>query len=579
MITVKDHHTRRLFDPWEYVGPKRRKLLNISWSGVFRKYLLEELPVEKVARYFHETMGRPSKELYTAIGALILQQLHDLSDPDVTRALAFSLDWHYALDITDESDAGKYLSERTLRKYRKILEKEDLDRILFETLTETLIDAFGVDTSKQRLDSTIIRSNMRKLGRIRIFANTIRKFLKKLKRKHPGLFNTLLKSEFADRYLAKESGGCFSRVKPSESSKTLHDLGEDLLYLVELFSSHDTVWKLSEYKLLERVLHEQCKVIRCVASQRAGTGAGTKVEIKKPKEVSSDSLQNPSDPDAGYDSHKGQGYQAQIMETYNDGKQDDRKPNLITYVEVEPAHKHDANALQPAIDSTRERNCCPEELICDTLYGGDENVQKAAEKDVEVIAPLKGPAPSHEISLSDFECDEKTHFVTECPEGHEPDNVCRTRTNRIRARFTRKTCSACPLLKHCPVKLSKKAAFLRYDNKILRLAQRRVHEQTYEFKDKFRWRSGVEGTNSHLKSDVGAGQLRVRGMASVRFAVVLKALGLNILRCARALDARLQPYFVLISSLLEYHINQINKLYAILHLLLSKIRCVYILNR
>ena len=579
MITVKDHHTRRLFDPWEYVGPRRRKLLARSWSGVFRKYLLKELPVEKVARYFHETMGRPSKELYTAMGALILQQLHDLSDPDVTRALAFSLDWHYALDITDESDAGKYLSERTLRTYRKILEKDELDRILFETLTDKLLKEFDVDTSKQRLDSTIIRSNMRKLGRIRIFANTIRKFLKKLKRKHPNLFSTLFKSEFADRYLAKESGGCFSRVKPSESSKTLHDLGEDLLYLIELFISNDTVQKLSEYKLLERVLHEQCRV--------TGTGAGTKIEIKKPKEVSSDSLQNPSDPDAGYDSHKGQGYQAQIMETYSlrcsatsqDEKQDDRKPNLITYVEVEPAYKHDANALQPAIDSTRERNCCPEELTCDTLYGGDENVQQAAKKDVEVIAPLKGPAPSHEISLSDFEIDEKTHFVTECPEGHEPDNVCRTRTNRIRARFTIKTCSDCPLLKHCPVKLSKKAAFLRYDNKILRLAQRRVHEQTYEFKDKFRWRSGIEGTNSHLKSDVGAGRLRVRGMASVRFAVILKALGLNILRCARALDARLQPFFARISSYLEHHINHINKLYAVLHLLVSKNRCGYIFDR
>ena len=564
MITVNDHHTKRLFDPWEYVGPKRRKLLDRSWSGVFRKYLLEELPVEKVARYFHKTMGRPSKELYTAIGALILQQLHDLSDPDVTRALAFSLDWHYALDITDESDAGKYLSERTLRTYRKILEKDELDRILFETLTDKLLKEFGVDTSKQRLDSTIIRSNMRKLGRIRIFAKTIQKFLKKLKRKHPNLFNTLLKSEFADRYLAKESGGCFSRVKPSESSKTLHDLGEDLLYLVELFSSHDTVWKLSEYKLLERVLHEQCKVV--------GTGVDSTVEIRKPKEVSSDSLQNPSDPDAGYDSHKGQGYQAQIMETYHDNKQDDRKPDLITYVEVEPAHKHDANALQPAIDSTRERNCCPEELTCDTLYGGDENVQQAAKKDVEVIAPLKGPAPSHEISLSDFEIDEKTHFVTECPEGHEPDNVCRTRTNRIRARFTRKTCSACPILKYCPVKLSKKAAFLRYDDKILRLAHRRVYEQTKEYQDRFRWRSGVEGTNSHLKSDVGAGQLRVRGIKSVRYAVVLKALGLNILRCAKALGAPLYPYFVLISSFLEHNINRINKLCAILHLLLSKNR-------
>ena len=565
MITVKDHHTERLFDPWEYLGPKRRKLLDSSWSGVFRRYLLEKLPVSKLARYFDEVMGRPSKELYTAMGSLILQQLHDLSDPEVTMTLAFNEQWHYALDITDESDASTYLSERTLRKYRKILIEEGLDRILFATLTDTLIEAFDVDTSKQRLDSTLIQSNMRKLGRIRIFANTIRKFLKKLKRKRPDLFNTLLESEFVDRYLSRESEGCFSRVKPSETSKTLQDSGEDLLYLIELFSSYDIVKKFSEYKLLERVLREQCRV--------TGTGTDAKVEIKKSKEVPSDSLQNPSDPDAGYDSHKGQGYQAQIMETYHDEQQDDRKPNLITHVDVEPAHEHDANALHPAIDAVQERDCCPEELTCDTLYGGDDNVREAADKGVEVIAPLKGPAPSHDISLTDFEIDETTQFVTRCPEGYEPDNVCRTRTNRIRVRFPKKTCSTCPHQKHCPVKLEKKAAFLRYDDKILRLAQRRAYEQTKEFKDRFRWRAGIEGTNSHLKSDVGSGRLRVRGINSVRFAVVLKALGLNILRCAGALCAPFYPCFVRILDTKIAIVNRFNDVYTLFYILLSKNRC------
>ena len=221
--------------------------------------------------------------------------------------LAFNEQWHYALDITDESDASTYISERTLRTYRKILIDEGLDRILFETLTYTLVKA-------------------------------------------------LVGSEFCDRYLGKESEGCFSQVKPSEASRTLDELADDLLYLVELFSSYDPVKAFPEYKLLTRVLHDQCLI--------TDTGTDTQVALKPPKEVSPDSLQNPSDPNAGYDSHKGQGYKAQIMETYHDEKQDDTKPNLITYADVEPAHEHDANALQPAIDAAQERDCCPEELTC-----------------------------------------------------------------------------------------------------------------------------------------------------------------------------------------------------------------------
>ena len=562
MITVNDHQTERLFDPWDHLGPKRRKLLEKSWAGVFRQYLLEKLPVHKVAGYFDEVMGRPSKELYTAIGSLILQQLHDISDSDVPIALAFNEQWHYALDITDESDASKYISERTLRTYRRILIKEGLDRVLFETLTDSLIKAFGVDTAKQRLDSTIIRSNMRKLGRIRIFATTIRKFLKKLKRTHPDLFDTLVGSEFCDRYLSKESKGCFSQVKPSESSQTLDELAHDLVHLVELFSSHDTVSSLSEYKLLERVLREQCRI--------TGSGTDTKVEIKPPKEVSPDSLQNPSDPDAGYDSYKGQGYQAQIMETYQTENQDKKKPDLITYVDVEPAHKHDAYALQPAIDAVRERDCCPKELTCDTLYGGDDNVQEAATKGVEVVAPLAGHAPSDDTNLSNFTFDETTHFVTRCPEGHKPDNVCRTRTNRIQARFNKNICCTCPRVTNCPVQPGKKASYLRYDDKMLRISQRHAYEQTREFKDRYRWRAGIEGTNSHLKSDLRAKRLRVRGIGSVRFAVILKVLGLNIMRCVKALSSSLHPYVTQIYTLKNTTVTRISKLYAIFNILLSK---------
>ena len=310
MFNVRDHHTIRLFDPWSHLGPKRRNLLEKSWSGLFRKHLLKEIPVNKIVQHFAEGMGRPTKEIFTVIGALLLQQMQDLSDQDVTESIAFDSKWHYALDITDESDNDKYICERTLRHYRKILIEEGLDSILFEKLTDTLIKKFDVDTSKQRIDSTHIRSNMRNLSRISLFTVTIKKFLKTLKRTNSELFDSLIDSEFALRYIEKESGGCFSKVKPSEAAKSLQQVAEDILYLVELFSSNEKIKNLSSYSLLKRLLNEQCRVV------------DKKVEIKKPKEVPSDSLQNPSDPDATYDGYKGQGYQIQMMETYKEIEKD-----------------------------------------------------------------------------------------------------------------------------------------------------------------------------------------------------------------------------------------------------------------
>ncbi|MEA1935453.1 MAG: hypothetical protein U9M96_01370 [Thermodesulfobacteriota bacterium] len=96
---------------------------------------------------------------------------------------------------------------------------------------------FNVDISKQRLDSVHIRSNMRSLGRIRIFAVTIRKFLVNLKRHHKGFFKTI-DERFIDRYLKKDASSCFSMVKPSESAKTLEMVSSDLFELVQIFKDN-----------------------------------------------------------------------------------------------------------------------------------------------------------------------------------------------------------------------------------------------------------------------------------------------------------------------------------------------------
>jgi hypothetical protein len=529
MHYAKDHRTGYLFNPWVQLGPRRRQILDTGWPGLFRKNLLNLLPVDCLAKKFKEFRGRHTKELFTMLGGLILQQMFDLSDEEAREALLFRTDWQYALDITDSSDESLYVSERTWRSYRQFCITEELDRKMFEMFTDALIKMFGVDTTKQRLDSTHMLSNMRKMGRIRIFVATIQKFLRVLKRRHPNLFAALDKG-FIERYLAKDADACFSRVKPSESSRTLQEVAEDLASLVEQFAGYEDVQKLPEFHLLERVLREQCEV----ASSNA------KVTVKPPREVSSDSLQNPSDPDAGYDAHKGSGYQAQLMETYQPQERKDPKiPNLITYVEVEPAHIHDTYALQPAIDDTAQRDCCPDELLCDTLYGSEDNVQKAQEKGVTVIAPMPGNTPKKGFSLADFTCDPATQYVTHCPEGHYPQKTYRTKKNRLCANFPRETCLTCSRRTDCPVQFGKKAVYLHYDDEMLRHAQRRAHEDTPEFKSKYRWRSGIEGTNSHIKHDIGASRFRVRGLPAMKFAGTLKALGLNIMRSACAMKARI----------------------------------------
>jgi len=518
MIHIKDHKQKDLFDPWAFLGPKRRELLDQSWAGLFQKELLGELPVGKLIPFFTHGFGRPTKELYTALGALLLQQAHDLTDEETVNQVAFNTQWHYALNITEESDSAKYLCPKTLWNMRSIVVDHALDAVLFDHMTEKLATVFKVKTDNQRIDSVHIKSNMRRLGRIGIITSTIHKFLVNLKRGHKELFDTIDES-IIEKYLSKESLHCFSMVKPSESAKTLASVSHDLFHLVEQFNGHPDITGMHSYKLLERVLNEQCTV----------KDNGTRVEVKRPKEIPSDSLQNPSDPDATYSGHKGQGYQVQVMETYGKEKETrDKSLNLITYVHVEPAHESDAHALLPAIESSKKQGRAPEDLLSDTLYGGDENCRKAQELGVEVISPTKSTKEHDGITLSDFELNEKGDVVS-CPQGQVPVTTKKKKT-RYTAAFDSHYCSSCPFKEACPVKKGAKYHYFRYTEKEMRLAQRRAYEKTEEFTERYRWRSGIEATMSEYDRRTGVKHLRVRGYKAVRFCATLKAVAVNIFR-------------------------------------------------
>ena len=408
MIRIKNHKQQELFDPWRFLSPKRRKLLDQSWAGLFREELLCELPVNEFASNFKEDFGRPTKELHSALGVLLIQQTQDLTDEEAVEQLSFNTQWHYALNITEESDSAKYIGTKTLWSIRNIVYQNDLDEILFENITAKLAKVFNVNTDYQRIDSVHIKSNMKRLGRISIFVTTINKFLVNLKRNHKALFVTV-GSDIIEKYFPKKSLKCFAMVKPSQSAKTLTSVSSDLFDLVQQFKEHSEVKNMHSYKLLERVLNEQCNV--------NVSDAANPVTVKAPNEIPSDSLQNPSDPDATYSGHKGQGYQVQVMETYSkdeDPKSKKKNLNLITHVEVEPAHESDAKALIPAIESTTQSDLTPKEVLADSLYDSDDNHQDAAQRGVEVVAPVMGNTKEGNISLADFELSDKGNVVS-CP--------------------------------------------------------------------------------------------------------------------------------------------------------------------
>ena len=300
-------------------------------------------------------------------------------------------------------------------------------------------------------------------------------------------------------------------------------VAEDLLLLVSRFADEENVRGRSSYQAMERVLREQCDV------------AEQTVQLKK--KTGGEVMQNPSDGDATYDGHKGPGYQVQIAETCSGHNE----VQLITGVEVEPAHRSDQDAAVPMIDQLEAHDRRPELLYADGQYGSDANVVDAAQRGVDLQSPVTSIAQRmpDALTIDDFVVDEKTQTVQRCPNGREPAySVHDVAKGRTRTVMEASHCSACPFANQCPVKQVRGEYVIEHTPAQQRLASRRAEQATDAFGENYAIRGGGESVNAGLKRKMGMGRLRVRRLPRVRMAVLLRCAGWNLLRALAALKQR-----------------------------------------
>jgi hypothetical protein len=532
----------KLLNPLNYRGAQLKKNIVSSWAASFRDYILPALPIEEIDGLYSGNIGRRTKNHRRLAGAMILQETFNLTDEQTIQHFMHDALWNYALHLDSEDDKDCYLVLRTYWDFRNRVQEAGLADPIFLILTKKIAKKFNVLLKKQRLDSTHLNSNMKKLGRISLFIHTIRLFLTNLKRQHLDLFNSIDTDDdpITTKYMGfrKNEYNYFAQFKSSERQLLLEEVKDHLFLLVKKFENDPVISAEKPYRLLVRLMSEQCKIVP------AGNSSEPELDdiliLKDPKEIPSDSLQNPSDPDASYDGHKGQGYQVQLQETYSDPSEagEGNLPpvlNLITHANVQGAHEHDAHALEPAILDTERNKLAPEVILADTAYGSDDNSEFAKEHGIELISPVSGKnnLETDEFKLSEFKYNEKYEII-ECPRGCQPVNIRELGDGNLKTGFKASDCNECPMKAKCLVNFKEdvSVATFKYKKSKARLSVRRVVEQSEKFKKEYRARSGIEGTNSVVKRKNGLGRLRVRGKKAVTCKVIFKVIAENVRRVA-----------------------------------------------
>jgi len=505
----------RLFDPFDGVlTPKARRRLLDGWPGVFRYVLLELMPAGALAEHFDPTMGRPSKELYSMAGLIFLAEYFNWTKDQAVNAYCYHMDVHYALNL---EPVAQEMSLRTLERNIARFKEDDLAEAVMADVTVRLVELLGLQIDKQRLDSTHIFSDMACFGRTRLMGVAIKRFLKQVKRSEPADYDTLPEA-LRQRY-APGVHQLFADVAQDTESRRLlrQQVAEDMHTLLKQFADHPDHCGKTTYKAMERIFYQQCDVRDDKVTVKTKTGG--------------DVMQNPSDPDATYDGHKGPGYQVQLAETCHP----ENEVQLITCAIPQTAAEPDSEAVEPALDNLEHNALLPEQLLADTHYCGDENVQQAAQRGVELVGPVSGSEKSKEeasyerLTIDDFDIDEHTEEVKRCPAGHTPDTSVRDeQTGKTTTVMPDSACRQCDFYDQCPVEQCKGQYRLTHTAKQRRLAARRREENTEVFKERYKIRSGIEGANSGVKRVTGLGQLRVRGRPAVFHAIYLKVAGWNM---------------------------------------------------
>ena len=546
----------RLFDPFQgIIPPLGLERIMKGWQAIFRSLLLALMPVKQLGTHFHPTMGRPTKDLYCVAGLVFLQESNGWTNAQAVEAYLFRTDVQFALNVEPGVDE---MCERTLERYRDLFLEDDLAAQIMNDVTAKLVETLDLHIDLQRLDSTHVFSDMASFGRTRLMAVCTKRFLTQVQRHHAGDFEALAK-ELRQRYAPSQAKLFASKgLSADERSKSRQQVAEDMRDLLDRFADHAGLNARPSYQALVTVFGQQCEIVGDKIVVRSKTGGRC--------------VQNPSDLDATYDGHKGQGYKVQLVETCSEAND----VQLILTALPQTAADHDASSLVPVLADLKAKDLLPEVMLADTAFGSDENVQAAAKLGVELVAPMPGAEPAsaepasaepasadapvsatattpestpesasqqptatplEKLTLDDFSVDEKGK-VTVCPSGRIPLTVLYTQdkdTDEVKTTIEMRPedCESCPFRAACPMQKTKTGKFkLEYTGKQRRHQERRREQDTDAFDERYAKRSGLESTNSGLKRKHGLGDLRVRGSPAVCHALYLKVAGWNLGRAA-----------------------------------------------
>ena len=512
-FVLNDSQQLSLFDKLAFMSSRKQQMLEKSWAQAFSDHIFKRINEHIFAPLYSEkSNSRPNAPINVLVSALILKDYNGFTDEDIIASCEFDFRYQYALHTTSFEDQP--VSERSLSRFRSRLSAyelttgEDLLHKCFVEMAEGMRQYMEISPSVKRMDSMMIESNIRKMGRLELLYTCLSNLVKELYR--DGKAELLEGLEhYAD---PNDRNRVIYHEQDIPQADRLQKVIDDAVLLLP--KCRDEYADSEDYQLLERAIHEQTKQDDDGKYIPKGKGDG----------MDSSTLQNPADPDATYRKKAGKehrGYSANITETV------DENGSIVTDYQYDVNTHSDVDFLREVIEKSEPMEETTA-VIVDGAYASEELDELAAEKNIGILTTgLRGRKP-REI-LTSFVISEDGLSVLNCPEGHAPKSSSYIhQSNSIRISFPRCYCENCPHQKECNAKIKTRTAVV-----ILSLGALAHTKEALRRKDDesmkliYRIRNGVETIPSVLRRKYNVDHMPVRGKLKTKVFFGLKMFALN----------------------------------------------------
>ena len=508
-----------LFDALGFLSPRKQRILDKSWAKPFSDYIFSNINEMIFAPlYSDKANSRPNAPVNVIVGALILKEFNGLTDDEILEECECDFRYQYALHTT--SYDNQPISDRTFSRFRErvaayeLVTGEDLIHTCMTDIADKIAKFMELDPTIKRMDSMMIESNIKKMGRLELLYTCLSNLVKAI---HRDGNDEIIKGleAYADPNNRNRVVYYEQEIPQGERIQKVIDDAACLLPRCE-----DEYKNTNDYQLLVRALEEQTKK----------TDKGNRIPKDKNDQMGSDILQNPADPEATFRvkaNKQHRGYIANLTETV------DVRGSIVTDYQYDVNTRSDASFIKEYIEkaSVSDKTVA---LIADGAYSGENIQELASEKNIGVLTTgLLGRKPK--TILSEFTVGDSS--IISCPESHKPKNCSYIKqTDSFRVSFEIEKCNGCPRQAECNPTMHARTASLILSMKSKKKldAQESMDEETRSVIGRIR--NGVETVPSILRNKYRVDKMPIRGKLKTKHVFGFKVAAQNFAKLMRFLN-------------------------------------------